>query len=232
VSNEPSGLLEKHIEKKGIAYPIAKVKGETAKSIYGVKGFPSSFLVDPTGRIVWSGHPGNLKDGDLEEALAGASFVPQVEGDDYKKLNKLIRAQQFGAAMAAITKGLVKAGDDEGLQGAKASIEGLLKRKVEAAEAASGEGDFGPALAIYSELETLFKGHPAAKEAKTSAKALSKNPEAKDELAAWKKMVKGDQACFMGELEKAGKIYAGVAKKYEGTKCGARAQEFLKRHRM
>lgn len=232
MSNEPSGLLESHIEKKGIAYPIAKLKGETAKTIYGVKGFPSSYLVDPTGRVIWQGHPGNLDTAELEKALESAAFVAPVEGDDYKKLNKSIGAQDFGDALDDIGKGLAKNGDDEGLLAAKASIEGLLKRKLEAAEQAIEGGDFGLAMATYGELETLFKGHDAAKDAKASAKELSKNPDAKTELEAWKKMAKGDEACFLGDFEKAGKIYAGIAKKYEGTKCAERAAEFLKRHRM
>ena len=231
MSNEPSGLLEKHIEKMNIEYPIAKTKGEDADRIYGVKGFPSSYLVGPDGRVIWEGHPGSLSESDIESALESTAFVAPIPDGD-KKLNKLIAAQDFGAALKAIDKGLAANGDDAGLKAARDAVQGLLERKLEAANKAAQEGDFGNAMAIYEELQVLFKGDQAAKDAKTSAKELSKNPDAKEELAAWKKMAKGDKACFEGDFEKAGKIYAGVAKKHEGTKSAQRAQEFLTRHRM
>ena len=232
VSNEASGLLEKHIEKKDIRYPIAKVKGESADRIYGVKGFPSGALVDPSGRVVWMGHPGNVSRTDIEKALEGAAFLPTLEGKAYKKVNKLIVARQFGKAHAEVTKALKKNADDELLSGAKSSIEDLLESRQASALAAVESKDFGQALAIYDEIEDLFSGLDASKAAKDSAKAIEKNPEAKQELAAWKKMVRGDEAQFEGDFEKAGKIYAGIAKKYADTKCGKLAAEFLTRHRM
>jgi hypothetical protein len=230
VSNEPSGLIEKHIEAKGIAYPIAKLKGEDADRIYGIKGFPSGYLVDPSGRVIWQGHPGNLSASEIEKALESAAFVAPLAGDDLKKLNKLIAEQDFGTALGEIDKGLAANGDDATLKGAQEAIEGLLKRKLEAAAKAIEEQDFGVALMTYEEVDRLFAGHMASKDAKDKAKELEKNPEAKNELAAWKKMVKGDQAQLAGDFEKAGKVYAGIVKKYEGTKCAARAQEFLGRH--
>ena len=230
VSNEASGLLESHIEKKGIAYPIAKVKGENADRIYGVKGFPSGALVDANGRVIWTGHPGSVSKADIVNALEGASFLAPIEGDDYKKLNKLMAEREFGKALSDIEKDLTKSPEDEGLKSAKAAIEGLLESRQALAVAATASADFGKAMEIYSEIEEFFSGHEASKAAKESAKLLDKNPDAKDELAAWKKMVKGDEAQIEGDFEKAAKIYAGIAKKYPDTKSGKLAEAFVNRH--
>jgi len=230
VSNEPTGLLEKHIEKKGIAYPIAKTKGGDIDKMYGVKGFPSGAIVDPYGRIVWMGNPGGVPRSQIEELLALTSFVPTIDDDDYKKINKLILAQDFGKALAELDKLLVKDAENELLTAAKGDIDGLLERKLEQADAATQSGDYGLAVAIYADVQTFFKGTQAAKDAKLKQKAVEKDPAAKDELAAAKKMAKGDEAQMNGDFEKAAKVYKGIVKKFPETKCAERAQAFLRRH--
>lgn len=232
MSNEASGLLENHIENKGIAYPIAKVKGENADRIYGVKGFPSAALVDATGRVIWTGHPGSLPMDEVKKALEGAAFLPRVEGKEYKKIDKYIGSRDYGKAYGEVEKGLAKNGDDETLTEVKANLDGLLERMNKRATSAVESSDFGVALGIYDEIEDYFSGHEASKVAKEAAKAVEKNPEAKDELDAWKKIVKADEAQFEGDYEKAAKLYGSIAKKYGETKSGARAQDFLTRHRL
>ena len=39
-------------------------------------GIPFSVLVDPFGTILWSGHPMQLKEGQIERALEGAFAAP------------------------------------------------------------------------------------------------------------------------------------------------------------
>jgi hypothetical protein len=230
VSNEPTGLLESHIEKKGIEYPIAKVKGESAKTIYGVRGFPSAALVDGSGRVIWTGHPGSLKNSDIEAALESVSFLAPLDGKQHKKLNKLISDRDFGKALVAAQKDLAKNPSDEDLKGLVTSIEEMLTGFQTSAASAVDSGDFASAMSFYSDIENSFDGLDAAKDAKNNAKLLSKNPAAKDELAAWSKMAKGDKAQFEGDFEKASKAYSSVAKKYPDTKSGKLAAAFLSRH--
>jgi tetratricopeptide (TPR) repeat protein len=230
VSNEASGLLENHIEKKGIAYPIAKTKGEDIDRMYGVKGFPSGALVDAQGRVVWTGHPGSVPHATLEELLAQTAFVPPVEGDDYKKINKLIADQDLGKAMAAIKKELERSPEDSALAKTQADIESLITRKLEYAKQANEAHDYARAVEVYEEAQSLFKGLDAADQAKELQKAIEKDPAAKDELSAWSKMIKGDEAQAAGDFEKAAKIYKGIVKKYPETRCAERAQAFLGRH--
>ena len=230
MSNEPTGLLERHIEKMGIAYPIAKVKGETADRTYGVKGFPSGALLDAKGRVVWTGHPGSVSHEQIAALLEDTAFVSSIPGSEHKKINKLITAQDFGKAQKAILKGLGKSPDDEALIQARDDIQGLLQRKLKSAEALAVAGDFGGSIEIYGELQTLFKGSDSAKQAKAEQKTLEKNPAAKADLGAWKMMQKGNAAQRAGDFEKAAKVYRKVIKKYGDTPCAGRAQEFMSRH--
>src|SRR6266581_2853942 len=60
---------------------------ETWMAAAGRNGIPSAFLVDTTGKIAWIGHPMQLKDGVIEEVLAG-KFDVQKAAQDYDKQKK------------------------------------------------------------------------------------------------------------------------------------------------
>jgi tetratricopeptide (TPR) repeat protein len=229
VSNEGSSLLERHIEKMNIQYPIASVKGEDADRIYGVKGFPSGALLDPDGVVIWTGHPASVPRALIEEQLGRTAFLPRLEAKEHKKVDKLIGDREYGKAHAAIVKQLEK-GADEVLEKAQADIEALLARRLEEAKAAQEGGDLARAHRLYEEVSELFKGHDAEKPAKEAAKAIEKDPAAKDELDAADRMAKGDEAQREGDFEKAAKLYEGVVSKYPETKAAERAKAFLQRH--
>jgi len=222
-------MIERHIEKMNIQYPIASVKGDFADRIYGVKGFPSGALVNAAGEVIWMGHPGSVPRDLIEKELEHTAFLPGIEGKEYKKVDKLITDKQYGKAHAAIVKQLEK-GADAPLEEAKSNLESLLERKTSMATAAVESGDFATGHALYVEIATLYKGHDAEKPAKESAKAIEKNPAAKDELDAADKMSKGDDAARLGDFEKAAKVYASIVKSYPETTSATRAQAFLARH--
>lgn len=224
-------MIERHIEKMNIQYPIASVKGDFADRIYGVKGFPSGALVNAAGEVVWMGHPASVPHDLIEKELEHTAFLPGIEGKEYKKFDKLIGDKQYGKAHAAIVKQLAK-GADATLEEAKANLESLLERKNAMASEASESGDFARAHALYEEIAELYKGHDAEDPAKEAAKAIEKLPAAEDELDAADKMSKGDDAAREGDFEKAAKVYEGVVKKFPETKAAERAQAFLKRHPM
>jgi thiol-disulfide isomerase/thioredoxin len=63
LTNEPRGTVEPFVEKMNMPYPVGG--GSNSARAYGVRGIPRAFILDPSGRIVWEGHPM----GGLEEAL-------------------------------------------------------------------------------------------------------------------------------------------------------------------
>ena len=52
--------------------PMHYIVGVGSDSVqrYGVSGIPHAFLIDPSGQVVWSGHPLGGLDRALERALA------------------------------------------------------------------------------------------------------------------------------------------------------------------
>ncbi len=221
-------LIEKHIEKVGMRYPIANVKAEVDR-MYGVKGFPHSALVDASGRVIWKGHPAALPKDQIKSALEAATFVPQPEGSQYKSLNKAIAKRQFGKAWETAVKALEK-GDDDGFQSVKDALESLQQRMSERAAAAEAAGDYAAAWSVYSELDDLFQWLDSAKVAKERVKALESLDAAKDEIAGWERLLKAEEQAAEGDFEKAAKTYAAIAKKWPGTKAARESQEFLLRH--
>jgi hypothetical protein len=223
------GLIERHIEKTKMRFPVARTKARV-DMLYGVEGFPHAALIDASGHLVWSGHPGGLEESLVKRLLEDAAFVAPVEGKAYKGLNKRIRKREYGKALAEAVKGLKKAPEDAGFAKARASLEGLLEHKRKAAAAAVDAGDHGLAWGLLVEVEELFDGTDEAKAAKARAKELEKLPEAKDAIEAYKKIRKADEVALTGDYEKAARTYKTVASKFPDTASGRRARAFMNRH--
>lgn len=69
VTDEDEQTVRRFQEQLPIQYRVAI---NTPRSLYrrfGVDGIPQAFLVDRTGRVVWSGHPLELADDDLQGIL-------------------------------------------------------------------------------------------------------------------------------------------------------------------
>lgn len=70
VSNETESILETFAQKHNTKIPLATdYKGFTHEK-YNVKAIPASFLLDPTGNIIWSGHPTELNVSKLSKLIA------------------------------------------------------------------------------------------------------------------------------------------------------------------
>lgn len=81
ISDEPSSDIERYVREMGdeIGYGIGKISKEL-RGLYmkGVDGIPQSFLVNPEGLVIWSGHPMGL-DEILDMALAGTLDVAKLK---------------------------------------------------------------------------------------------------------------------------------------------------------
>ena len=77
VTSESQSSTEPWVSKHGARYAYGYNSGSLKGKFPG--GIPMAILVDPSGNIVWKGHPSSLKDGDIEKALAGALETPMWE---------------------------------------------------------------------------------------------------------------------------------------------------------
>lgn len=229
MTNEGKKLVTETVEKTGREYPVAIIKGEDVDEAYGIRGFPTAYLLDTRGRVVWTGHPGNFEEGKLKALLAKSASVEPLP-DKFKDVNKLLRKRELGKAWEAAGKALASAAGDKDLERLRADVEKALDKQIEMAEAAAKAADYGEAVAIYDEAAEVFAGMPKAADATAARKAIEADPAAKDDLAASSQLKKADAEVRKGEWDKAAPIWKAVAKKYAGTKSGERAAQALKSH--
>lgn len=224
VTNEPESLVAKTVTANKMKFPVAMTKGEDFERAYGVRGFPSSYLIDADGFVVWSGHPGAFEEGLLEELLKDV-WLPPALPERHAALNKLLAERNLTKAVAAIDKALAGAPDDADLKAASEALGGRVTALLEAAAAAEQENDFARARKLYTEAVERFAGVPAAAPAKTALAALAKNKAALPELDAADKLDEAVATWRKGDLEKGLKAIRAVARKHEGTVAGKRAAE-------
>ncbi len=76
--DEPREEVEEFAKKSSLRHPILLMGGQTALDLYDVEGFPTSFWIDPEGRIIG-------KEVGFDPALAAAME---------KRIEKLLAARE------------------------------------------------------------------------------------------------------------------------------------------
>lgn len=229
VTNEPESLVTKHIQKKKMKFPVAIVGGADFDRMYGVRAFPSSFLVGPDGTVEWAGHPAAFPESVLEKMLERVVMPPAVPAD-FEDLAERLAARDYGKAWKQLERDLSANAGNEGLKAVSEFLTKTVADKLAEAEAAAGEGRFGKARRIYEELGDAWKDVPGAEEAKPLLDQLKKNRDAKDELSASEKLDDAVELFRKGKLDKAAKAFAVIAKKHPDTPSGRRAEELAELH--
>lgn len=111
LSYEPAGKVAPFVTSHKIPY-IVGGDAKATQTAYGVRGFPTAFLVDPDGEIAWIGHPASAEKA-IEALLkksppkdAGPPSKEAVQAA-LKQADALLDARQYAQAMAAYEKLLV-----------------------------------------------------------------------------------------------------------------------------
>ena len=61
--------LTKSVEKAELKFPVLWDKDQVNCKAYGIKGYPSAYLIDVEGKVVWEGNP-DPEDKELDKAVA------------------------------------------------------------------------------------------------------------------------------------------------------------------
>ena len=221
VSKEPKSAIETFIEELEAKHPIIIESGDSM-SAYGAGGWPSAYLIDPDGEVVWAGHPGSLKNETIEEALASVNLIPDLPSS-LKSISKLLDREKFGDVLKKLPKMLEKLEGEEKEAGEKTLewVDGRGTKGLEKAAKLLREGEISKSYKRYLDLSKLFKNHDYGKQAKQSAADIMAKKEYKYEIQAEEKWLK-----IRGELKglaakKALKLIRPLlAKKYRETKYG------------
>ncbi|HVY62662.1 MAG TPA: hypothetical protein VHF22_13470, partial [Planctomycetota bacterium] len=190
-----------------------------------VTGFPHSWLVGADGKVIWTGHPGNLSEGTVEEACGSAVFLPQVPAQ-FREAAAAMAKKEYGKAHAALEKELAK-GPNEELQKAHDAIEKVAAAHVAQVDEQAKAGEYADAAAALDEVAKEWKGMPVADEAAAKLKAWKADRSIQGQISAGQELRKAEALEKTGDpaaKRKAYGIYTEVAKKHKGTPAGDKAQ--------
>lgn len=225
VTNEARGLVDKFIADTGSKHPILIEESDSAAA-FGIDGFPSSFLIDPNGKIVWAGHPASLQEADIDRLLPQVRLVPQLT----KKLagvQKSLEKGEYASAQKSLDGMLGGAAlDDADRRSAEEATDWLKKRgasMLQSADADAQAGDYFSAAETLRRASALFKGLEPGDRAKASLDALMKDEGKKKEIDAGDAYGRTKDALKKAKPEQAAAAWRQFAKKYEGTRAGERA---------
>jgi hypothetical protein len=226
VTDEPAKLVEKFIADNKVAYPIVIEKGFKSTGPLGVTGYPSSFLIDIQGNVIWSGHPAQLSEADVEKALVGAREPGYKLTAALKPLEKLLEKGEYAKAHAAaktLLAGNLDAESQKAGQELVDQIEGSAKSLVEAAQKCATDQDWPEAVDKYEMAVKNYLGVPGTDGVDAKLKALQADPEVKKAIKGQEQLGKADALVTDKDFDKAYAIYKSVAKSYANLKCGEAA---------
>lgn len=151
MTDESEGQTEDWIEKFEAEYPYAYYSGSDLPKFAKVSGIPAAILVDPSGRVVWKGHPGNLNGSILEPFLDGSLPVPLYDfPKEASSVKKAILKDDLEKALTE-AKEIEAEGVDLSAE-IRAAVEGMIANRVGQLKAAYERGDF---LSVETDGEAL-----------------------------------------------------------------------------
>lgn len=194
----------------------------------GHKGYPHAALFNPSGEIVWTGHPNGLTSGTIEKALKGASpFLSYGWAEPFHGVAKSISKSEFAKAMKDADR-LVASGE-EGAEAVRTQVVKVLGARISKLEKAIADGDFLAAQEMADALDGNLSGLDEAEKVDGIVSHLKKDKDAKNIIkgqSALAKLKGGDlrkkksKELAIGKAEK-------LAKRYEGTIVERHANAFI-----
>lgn len=222
VTGEDSKDVTAFIEKHKVTYPMA-----IGWNDWGVRGIPDAFLIDPEGKVLWRGHPGQLDDKLVEQALANARPATYAKG--LEGVAKKIAGKDFGGAFAdckkLLTDGALSAEAQAQADKLCADIESKVATLVDQGnERLAGDDVF----AAFEAFDAVARGYgkvPRAEEATAKLQELQKNPKLKKEIGGGQKLAVAQKLDQSRDYDKAHKEYKAIVSSFSGTKAAKTAAE-------
>jgi hypothetical protein len=216
VTIEGASETEGFVKETGMKYAYAYDKGGKLSRYFGVNGIPHAVLIDASGTVAWSGHPGALEESDLQRATAGALSTPMYAWTGAAKgVKSALVKHDFKSALALAGK---LAPEDSGKE-ILAAVQGMVKFKVEGLKAAQAKGDFLGAQNAALALQKELAGLPECAEATQVAAAIAADKKAAEVMKGQQKVAKvrereltkkKERVTAIGELRKLKQDFPGT----------------------
>lgn len=243
VTGQGRDVVDGFVEELEPIYPIITQANSGA---YSTGGVPQAYLIAADGTVAWEGHPGALGDDEIEALLKDVEKENRVSSWSFF-LNKQLPAipaklasarkdldkKKFGSALKKVESTVGKLEGEDKANGEKLQ-EWISVRGTEPLDKAANlvrEGEVYAGYVIYEEIQTLFKGHDMAKQAKAAASALMKDKGNKLEIKAAEKLaeVKSEMRSERKPEDQLDCLKPLLSKKYAETKAGKAAAELAKK---
>lgn len=227
MSNERKELIANFLSEHGVRYPILRIEGDTFEQTLGANGYPSAFLVNPKGDVVWSGHPAELEESDIVRHLSGAKPPRLKLPASFTSLQPLYDQGAFGLVHREL-KALIDAGlPEDDLAVAKrviAAIEQESRGLEEAAFAAAEKRDYPEACALLERLVGQFDGVRDLATAKQKQKELLGDAKVRKEIEGWAKLDAARKLEAAHDYRKASAAYGAIRRTYAKTRAAYEAE--------
>jgi thiol-disulfide isomerase/thioredoxin len=231
LSDEDPKTVSDFVEKNGYTARVAA--GSPSGDAWGVSGIPDTILIDPSGTIVFRGHPSELQDSLVAKTVKRARkpdpkaplrYVPDFEpgagtseitaaasrGELARALSLAATAAEAGSAPARELKGA--------LERHAAALMDQTWKLVERKEARR-------AMDTYTMFAKELAGTDFGREAAEKLKSLTADADFKRELEAEDALEKLERKVARLASARASEEYREFAEKYQGTRAGRLARK-------
>lgn len=230
MSGEDEGTIQKvFIDQLGAKYPIVKIKAGD-KEPYGIKGYPTAYLIDPDGNVVSSAHA-LPSEQELEPLLERATLAPKMPADArYDPLRGLWKKREFVKLRDYLDKNLAAPNLDAAMKEVFTSQRAELDKRQQSAVKRIESLGAGPDYAASEDqleiLEKQWKGLEPATLAAQQRARFGADAAIKKELAAGRALQKLLASFDMSKSSTKKKLVPELekfAKKHDGTHAGKQA---------
>jgi len=205
VTGEGKKDTEPWIADKKVKYAYAYDKGGKLASKLGVSGIPHAFLVNAQGKIVWEGHPSELDDKVIQNAIDGALPAPLFDlPPAASAVKNALQKHDYAAALAEAGK----LSEADGGSGLKQVVQGMVTGR-----------DFLTAQDSATALKKELAGLPEATEPDKVLAEIKANKDADKLMGAQKKVraIADQKLGKRAEFEKALADLAKIQKDFPST---------------
>jgi hypothetical protein len=231
ITNEGRSVVDGFVAKTGAKHGIVIEAGDSADT-FQIKGYPTSYLIGPDGKILAAGHPSEDQIVKALELVRIPPELPKALASVQAPLKKEKWAEARAKAQALIDGGtLTNDEDKQAAEGFVKWIDWLAQGGLDTAKQEGEKGRWYEATVALEEVKKAFKGLPHAVEAEAQLKAILADKAKKDEVTAYQRFLKAKQTQRDKELKpkEALPLFKAIVSKYENTRAGKAAAEIVKR---
>lgn len=222
--------IEQFVKDKGIPYLVAIDRGGQTMQAYGIKGYPSSYLVGVDGQVIREQHGPSGMQQAIEGALQQVQLLPQRDlSEAFDGVKAFIKNRRWNHVITRVQKLLKRSGlsDDDRTAG-----EGLLSdideyvgaKRLEAVSALEADEEYFKARRELEKLKEVYKGLGTAEAAGKRLKEYRRDRDIKKLLKAGEYMAKAEDMERMSRFKEAAILYQRAAKAAKGTNLADRAE--------